>query len=104
MSANSAADYETFGIQGPGVGDVGVAGLVLGRTAWVYAKKDTGTAAAEANLVDNGIDNPITLTTTAAIYSVTSTSSVYPSNVGMKSLDMGPATYLYECGQIIAFR
>lgn len=57
-------------------------------------------------LWDNGAATAITLTTTAAIYTLITDSTTYPSNaagIGMKSTGATPDTFLYECGTIIAY-
>lgn len=103
--AGSGAATENYTLQAAGVGDVDVcSNTLVNRSAWVWAKTSSGTPT--ATLTDNGTDNTITLTTTAALYTVISDSTTYPSDVagiGMKSTVTTADTILYEAGTLIGY-
>jgi hypothetical protein len=68
--------------------------------------KITPISAGTPQLVDNGSDVAITLTSTPTLYSNHTTSATYPSNgntTGMKSSGTAMDTYLYECGIQVAY-
>ena len=102
--AGASQATEVFGIQGAGIGDIDVSNrTITGYMAWIYAKAaaaGTGTP----KLVSNGSDNAISLTTSAAPYTVLTTTATYPSGAfGMKSTGTVDDTFLYEGGVIIGY-
>jgi hypothetical protein len=58
------------------------------------------------DIMDNGTETAIALTTSSALYTKITDSASYPSNaagIGMRSGGGSVDTYLYECGTILAY-
>ncbi len=87
-------------------GDVDVsAATLVGRCAWLWAKGAAG-GAGTPKIMDNGTETAIVLTSSAALFSLRTTSSTYPSNaagIGMRSTNNADDTFLYECGTLLAY-
>lgn len=100
-----ADTQENYGLQGAAIGDVDISAYpLLGRTAWIWAKETA--VLGTPKIMDNGTETGITLTTSPALYTVTTTSASYPSNaagIGMRSAATAAGTFLYECGTVIAY-
>lgn len=100
-----ADTQENYGLQGAATGDVDISAYpLLGRTAWIWAKETA--VLGTPKIMDNGTETGITLTTSPALYTVTTTSASYPSNaagIGMRSAATAAGTFLYECGTVIAY-
>ncbi len=107
MSEAATADVQqNYTLQTAAVGDTNIAGFgLIARTAWIYAKQNTA-AQGTPKLMDNGSESAITLTTSAAIYTVTTDSASYPSNaagIGMRSSNSANDVFLYDCGVMVAY-
>lgn len=62
--------------------------------------------AGSPDIMDNGSETAVTLTSTAALYTKITDSASYPSNaagIGIRSTGSNADTYLYECGTLIAY-
>lgn len=98
---------ENYTLETKAAGDVNIeTANVVGRRAWIWARAATGSAGTP-KIMDNGTETAIVLTTTAALYTVITTSSDYPSNaagIGMRATNNAADTFLYECGTLIAYK
>ncbi|OGK19092.1 hypothetical protein A2799_04835 [Candidatus Roizmanbacteria bacterium RIFCSPHIGHO2_01_FULL_39_24] len=105
-TANNPGAIENYGIQNAATGDVDISGNTLvARTAWVWAKKGTGTTTTGPSLYNNGTAVSITLTTTSTMFTDIVDSASYPSNsqaVGMQAINGGADTFFYEGGMMVA--
>lgn len=97
---------ENFGIHTAAAGDIDISNrVIVGYSGWVWAKRGV-TAGGSPKLMVNGIESSLTLTNTAALYTSSVLSSVYPTNVagiGMRSSGTTAETYFYEGGLLIAY-
>jgi hypothetical protein len=96
---------ENYGIQAKTAGDVDITPFVqISYMGWMWAKE--GSVSGTPQLTVNGVDNAVTLTTSAALYRAITDSATYPNNaagIGMKSGNTATGSFLYECGIQIAF-
>ena len=56
--------------------------------------------------MDNGTETSLSLSSSKTLYTLISSTGIYPSNaagIGMASSNSQSETYLYDCGQIIAY-
>lgn len=70
---------------------------------WAVRPEDVG---ATADIMDNGTETALLLTTTPSLFTKITDSASYPSNaagIGMRSSGASSDTSLYECGTLIAF-
>lgn len=104
--AASTDVQENYTLETASAGDVDLTGAtIIGRTAWIYAKGTAG-GAGTPKIMDNGTETAVTLTSTAALYEVTTTSATYPSNaagIGMRSTNNADDTFLYDAGTILSY-
>jgi len=100
----ATATTQDYALQAINEGDMNLTGLTLvGYLGWVWAKEVSVAGSPELRL--NGTGYAITLTTSSAIYRQPVTSAAYPTNaaaIGMKSGTV--ATFMYECGVVVAFQ
>lgn len=101
-----ANTQENYTLEAAAVGDVDITNKQLvGRSAWLWAK-ETVAGLGTPQIMDNGTETAITLTTVGALYTVITISIAYPSNaagIGMRSANAAAGTFLYECGTLIAY-
>ena len=106
QQAGSTQVQQNYTLETASTGDVNISGNTLvARTAWIWAKTGNG-AAGTPGIVDNGSVSAVTLTTSPALYTLTTDSVTYPSNaagIGMRSSGASADNFLYETGTMIAF-
>ena len=101
---------EEYNIEAASAGDENLTGkTIVGIACWVYAKESTTSNSPVSNLVNDGTETAITLTTTAALYRAYKAQASYPAGTG-KDIGMTgqytttAGTYsLYECGILVAY-
>jgi hypothetical protein len=101
---------ELFTVQDAATGDANLTGAtILGYVGYVWAKVGSGTVSATTagpGLTLAGATTNLTLTTSAALYRVYSTTATYPSTnqaLGMRSNTNTADTFFYEGGIMIAY-
>jgi len=103
-----ADTQENFTLEAANIGDVDLSEVgisLIARLAWIWAKATVG-ALGTPKIMDNGAETAIVLTTSPALYTVLTDSASYPSNaagIGMRAANAAAATFLYECGTLIAY-
>jgi hypothetical protein len=71
--------------------------------ACIATYKSSSSVIGDPKIMDNGVETSIVLTTTVQMFTKISTTAVYPTNIGIRSTGQTPDTYLYECGEILAY-
>jgi hypothetical protein len=74
--------------------------------AWIWAKGAAG-GLGTPQIMDNGTESAITLTSSGKLFRVTTTSASYPSDaegIGMRATATADDAFLYECGTLIVYR
>lgn len=111
-TSNTPGALQDYTLQTAATGDVDLSSsqvvTLVARTAWVWASRQSScTVTTEASIIDNGTETTITLTTSAAFYSVITDSGSYPSNaqgIGMRAVDGTCDTAFSEGGTLIAYK
>lgn len=106
QEAATANVQENYGLEAASAGDVDIsAATIIGRSAWIYAKGAAG-GSGTPQLMDNGVETPVTLTSSAKAFTSRTKSSAYPSasaGIGMRATNTSDDTFLYDCGILIAY-
>lgn len=107
QQAGSTQVDQDYTLQTASAGDVDLTGVTLvARTAWIWAKRGSGTTGSPS-LIDNGGVSAITLNTTSALFRLVTDSASYPSNIAGIGLRSGGNTadaFLYDGGTLIAYK
>jgi len=95
---------QDYNLQAANIGDDNLQGCpIVGYMGWVWAKE--ASVAGSPALILNGTQYGITLTTSSAIYRQCVTSTLYPTNAAGIGMHSGTvATFMYECGVVVAFQ
>lgn len=104
MIAIGSAVTEQYTIEGASVGDVDITGqYIVDYAGWVYTK---ALNAETGQLVLNGVSNPISITTSNALFTAFSGSTSYPiggADIGEICSTTITTVSLYECGILFAY-
>ncbi len=102
--AASTDAQENYILQPQSEGDTNLTNLrKKGYTSWVYAKSASA-GAGTPKIMNNGTETAITLTTSAAMYTVNSEGDTYPTGpFGMRSNFNAADTFFYEGGALIIY-
>jgi len=100
----SSAITEEYNVEGLGVGDIPIPSVVIDLMGWLYAK---ALIAETAQIVLNGVNSSISLTSTNTLFTKAAGSTASPAetgtDIGIITATTATTVSLYECGILVAY-